>query len=98
MFEALFWVILRSVAIPYVAILLLRETFLGEEGALVAVGLSLLIVTLVSILWNILKILGNTIMLRGERVVILIVKILIQIFAVAAIWFHYFSTYTDFLN
>ncbi len=98
MIETLFWVILRSVAIPYVAFILLKDTFLGEEGALLAIGISLFIVTLISISWNFVKILGNTILLRGEKVIILIIKIAIQIIAVLFIWFHYFSQYTDLIN
>ncbi len=98
MIEALFWVVLRSVAIPYIAFLILKDTFLGEEGALLAIGIALLIVTIISITLNAIKIIGNILLLRGEKVIILILKIAIQVLVVLFIWIHYFSQYSDLLN
>lgn len=98
MMMSLFWTILRSIAIPYVAILILSETALGEKGAILAVGIALLIVTIVSIGWNVLKIVGNTILLRGNTVLVLILSVVIQIAALFVIWGHYLSEYTEIFN
>lgn len=89
--NSLFWIFLRSVAIPFVAILLLQETALGEKGAVLAVGIALLLVTAVSIIWNGLKIVGNTLLLRGWTVIELILTIVIQIASLLVIWVHYFQ-------
>ncbi|MCA9380634.1 hypothetical protein KC678_00015 [Candidatus Dojkabacteria bacterium] len=98
MIESLFWVILRSIAIPLVAYMSLRTTFLGEQGALLAVGIALAIVTVTSLAWNILKIIGNTLLLRGEAIVFLLLQIAIQIISLLLIWGYYFKEYTDLLN
>jgi hypothetical protein len=89
--NSLFWIFLRSVAIPFVAILLLKETALGERGAVLAVGIALLLVTAVSIVWNGLKIVGNTLLLRGWTVIELILTIVVQLAALLVIWVHYFQ-------
>lgn len=93
MLQTLFFVILRSVAIPFVAFLLLRETPLGEKGALLAIGIALTITTLISIIWTALKVLGNTLLLRGGAVIRLVIKIIIQVVVLVGVWAYYFSNF-----
>ncbi len=93
MLNKLFFIILRSVAIPVAAIYLLSRTALGEEGALIAVGLALLVVNLIGIALNMLKLLGNTLMLKPGAVVYYIFSIIIQAISVLLIWGYYFSEY-----
>lgn len=95
MFEAILWVVIRSVVIPFIAFQLLKETFLEEQGALLAIGIALLITTAFSLIWNIFKILGNTIMLKGGAVIRLILIIVLQLVSLAVIWFIYLNEYTD---
>lgn len=94
----LFFTILRSVAIPFVAYLFLKETPLGEQGAVLAIGVATLITSLVSIFWNIIKIIPNTILLRGNSVLLLIMRIGVQVISVAFIWAYYAYKFTDLLK
>lgn len=98
MISNLFWVILRSVAVPIIAIYLLSQTALGEKGALLAVGLALLVTNVIAIAWNSVKILGNTLLLRPRAILKLVFVILIQIVSVLFIWGYYFNEYTDLLK
>jgi hypothetical protein len=93
MFQSIFFVLLRSVAIPFVAFLLLRETALGEKGALLAIGIALTATTLLSLVWNVIKIFGNTLLLRGSAVIGLIIRIAIQVIVLIGIWSYYFATF-----
>lgn len=93
MVTSLFWIILRSVAIPFVAVLILKETPLGEDGAVLAVGIAMFIATLISLAWNAFKVVGNTLLLRGNTVVRLITSMGIQIISLIFIWLYYFSNF-----
>ena len=75
----MFGVILRSVAIPIVAILILQRTALGEREAWLAVIITLVIVNILAIIVNIFKILTNSLLLRGGRVISLIISTAIEI-------------------
>jgi hypothetical protein len=96
--NSLFWIVLRSIVVPYVAYLMLRESFLGDKGALLAVAIALAIVTGLSLIFNLLKILGNTVLLRGHSILMLGLTIIIQLISLGFIWYKYFSEYSDFLN
>lgn len=98
MLNTLFWTILRSVAIPIIAVYLLRETFLGEEGALIAVGLALTITNIIGVAWNLVKIVGNTFLLKPIQVLRLVLVIGIQVAAPIILWFYYLSEHTDLLS
>ncbi len=93
MFSAVLWVVIRSIIVPYLAFQFLKETMLGEQGALLAIGIALLIVTVISLIWNLLKLVGNTLLLRGKAALIILLKVGIQLFALAAIWLYYFAEY-----
>lgn len=88
MFEALFWIIIRTVAIPFVAVLILREwEVFGEKNAILIVAIALTIVTAISVLFNGLKLIGSTLMMRGQSIIYILLKVTIQIAAVVAIWY-----------
>lgn len=95
---SIFFTVLRSVAIPIAAVYLLSKTALGEEGALIAVGLALLVTNALAILWNIIKLLTNAILLKPGHVFRILIVIGIQIISVALIWVYYLSNYTDYLS
>ncbi|MDQ6986063.1 MAG: hypothetical protein Q9M91_07465 [Candidatus Dojkabacteria bacterium] len=98
MINTLFFIVLRAFAIPVAAIYLLSSTSLGEEGALIAVGLALLFVNLVSIGLNLVKILGNTILLKPGAIGRIMISIGIQIISLVLIWGYYLSEHTDLLD
>jgi hypothetical protein len=98
MFTTIFWTILRSIAVPYVAFLILRDTPLGLEGTVLAIAIALSIVTIISLLFSAIKIFGNAILLRGEAVLSLIIKTAIQVGAVLFIWGYYLSEFSDVMN
>lgn len=94
MFTTIIWVIIRSVIIPYLAFLLLRDANIfgwepGEKGALLVIGIALAIVTALSLIWNFIKIVGNTLLLRGNAVLVLIFKVVLQLVALGLIWANY---------
>jgi hypothetical protein len=93
MITSIFWIVLRSVAIPFVAVLILKETPLGEDGAVLAVGIAMFIATLISLAWNAFKVVGNTLLLRGNTVVRLITSMGIQIISLIFIWLYYFANF-----
>lgn len=93
MINSLFWIALRSIAIPFVAILLLKETPLGEDGAVLAVGIAMFIATLISLIWTGMKVVGNTLLLRGNAVVKLLISLGVQIISLIFIWIYYFSNF-----
>lgn len=84
MLEHLFGVILRTIAIPVVAILILQNTFLGERGAWLAVIIALLIINGLAIIVNIIKIFPNSLLLKGGKVFMLILSIVIEVGSVIA--------------
>lgn len=98
MFTTIFWTVLRSVAVPYVAFIILRDTPLGLQGSVLAIAIALSVVTLVSLFLSALKIFANTILLRGEAILTLIIKSAIQIGAVLYIWGYYLSEFSDVMN
>jgi len=98
MVSDLFFTILRSVAIPYVAFILLKGTALGEQGSLLAVGIALTIVNIFSVIFNIIKIIPNTLLLRGNAVLGIILRIIIQLGSVLVIWYYYLSKFTTVLK
>jgi hypothetical protein len=88
MFEALFWLILRSAVIPFVAVLILREwPMFGEKTAILVVAIALTIVTAISVVFNLFKLIGSTLMMRGQSILYILMKIIIQVFAVGVIWY-----------
>ncbi len=97
MMNELFWVTLRSVGIPIAAYFMLRNSFIGEQGTILAIGIAMFIVTGISFIWNFLKIIGNTLLLRGEVVIILFIKVLIQIVSLGFVWIYYLERFTDVL-
>jgi hypothetical protein len=97
MYQSLFWTALRSIAIPYVAFLLLQDTPLGEKGAILAIAIALAFVTVVTFGMTLLKILGNTLMLRGNAIIGLILSVVIQLIALGYIWFYYADNFTNVL-
>lgn len=93
--EKVFFLILRSVGIPLAAVYLLSQTALGREGALIAVGLALLVTNIIGIGLNLLKLLGNTVLLRPKAVLYYIGSITVQVLSVFFIWIYYFAEYHD---
>jgi len=98
MFISILWVVLRSIVIPYLAFEVLRDTALGDKGALLAVGIALFISTAISLFWNAIKIIGNTLLLRGHAIIVLLLKVTIQVLALLSIWGYYLKEYTDVLD
>lgn len=86
---SIFLSILRSFAIPLVAILILRNTFLGEQGAALAVTISLTVVTFFLVLWQVIKIIPNAIFLRGGHIIKIFLEIAIEIASVAVFWTYF---------
>ncbi len=95
---SLFFTILRSVAIPYVSYMFLKNTALGDEGALLAVGIALTISNVMAIIWNLIKIVPNTILLRGHAIIGIFLKIAIQVLSAGYLWYYYAKNFTDYLN
>jgi len=93
MLTSLFFTILRTVAIPYVTILFLSQTALGEKNAFLAVTIVVVIVTIISVIWQSIKIMGNTFVLRGGRVLTLLITIIIEIVAAAGFVIAYQSRF-----
>ncbi len=83
MLTSLFFTILRTVAIPYVTILFLSNTALGPQNAFLAVTIVVVIVTIISVIWQSIKLMGNTVVLRAGRVMELLLTIIIEIIAAA---------------
>jgi len=90
MLVKIFFTILRSVAIPVVAFIGLRNSFLGESGAFLAVAIAVTLINIVSILFGLIKILPNAFLLRGTRVIGLIFSIVIEIVSIIGFWLYYF--------
>lgn len=80
----LFGVILRTIAIPFVAIVILSGTFLGERGAWLAVIITLLIVNGIAVIIDIIKVFPNSLLLKGGKVLTLIISIIIEVGSVVA--------------
>lgn len=93
MLTSLFFTILRTIAIPYVTILFLSGTALGEKNAWMAVTIVVVIVTIISVIWQAVKILGNTVFLKGGRVLTLIITIVIEIIAAVGFVIAYQSKF-----
>ncbi|MEP7104059.1 MAG: hypothetical protein ABI721_05105 [Candidatus Dojkabacteria bacterium] len=93
MLTSLFFTILRTVAIPYVAIIFLSQTALGEKGAFIAVTVTVVLVTIIALIWQVLQILGNTVVLRGGKVFTLIITIIIEIIAAVGFVIAYQSKF-----
>lgn len=93
MITHLFSVILRCIAIPIVAILILQNTPLGERGAWLAVLITLVIVNGISIIIDIIKIFPNSLLLKGGKVFTLILSIIIEVGSVVAFLAFYSSRF-----
>jgi len=90
MISVIFFTVLRTLALPIVVILILKESFLGLDGAFLGVVIAITISNIISLGWKVLKIIGNTVLLRGKSVIILILKIAIEILSTAGFWAYYF--------
>ncbi len=86
----IFFTVLRSIAIPIVAYLALRTSFLGDAGAFLAVSIAATVINIVSILFGVVKILPNALLLRGMKVVGIILSIIIEVASIAGFWLYYF--------
>lgn len=93
MIGQLFGVILRTIAIPLVAILILQGTFLGERGAWLAVIITLLIVNGLAVIVDVIKLFPNSLFLNGGRVITLIISIIIEVGSVIAFLALYSSKF-----
>jgi riboflavin transporter FmnP len=91
MFDVLFKTILRSIAIPLVVILVLKSSALGEKNAVLAVSLTLTIVTVFSLIWNLLKVIPNTLLFRGMTIIKIFVAMSIEVVSVIGFWVYYTS-------
>jgi riboflavin transporter FmnP len=91
MFDVLFKNILRSIAIPLVVILVLKSSALGEKNAVLAVSLTLTIVTVFSLIWNLLKVIPNTLLFRGMTIIKIFVAMSIEVVSVIGFWVYYTS-------
>ena len=93
MLVRIFFTILRSVAIPIVAFIALRNSFIGESGAFLAVTIAVTLVNIISVLIGIIKILPNALLLRGVKVIGLILSIFIEIASTFGFWIYYLTKY-----
>ncbi len=95
MFEVLFFTFLRSIAVPIVAFLLLRETYLGEAGSFLAITIALTLVNVFVIISQIIKIFPTILLLHTERVIGLILSIIIEIICIITFWSYYLINYSQ---
>jgi len=91
MLGTIFVTVLRSIAIPIVVILLLQNTFLGQQGAFLAVVLTLTITNIISVISKIIRILPNMVLLKGDKILKLIAGIVIEILSILGFWIYYFD-------
>ena len=89
----LFAVILRTVAIPIVAIIILQNTFLGEKGAWLAVIITLIVINGIAVMVDIIKIFPNSLLLKGGKVVGLLLTITLEVASVVAFLAIYSSRF-----
>jgi len=89
----IFFTVLRSIAIPIVAYLALKSSFLGESGAFLAVTIAATGINVVSILFGIVKILPNALLLRGMKVIGIILSIIIEVGSIIGFWLYYFMVF-----
>lgn len=59
----------------------------GEKTAILVVAIALTIVTAISVVFNLFKLIGSTLMMRGQSILYILMKIIIQVFAVGVIWY-----------
>lgn len=93
MYETIFSTVLKSFALPFVFFLILKNTILGEENAFLAVTITLTIVTLLSLLFQVLSILPKLMLLKGHKLLKLMVKMGIEIVALLGFWYYYLTYY-----
>lgn len=89
MYETVFSTILRSVAIPIIFFFILENTFLSEEQSFLAVTITLTLLTVISLFFQILSILPKLMLLKGKKLVRLSVRIFIEILALFGFWYYY---------
>lgn len=90
---SIFAVILRTLAIPIVAILILQNTFLGEKGAWLAVIITLVIVNGIAVMVDVIKIFPNSLLLKGGRVAMLLFTIAVEVGSVVFFLAFYSSKF-----
>lgn len=93
MFEKIFATVLRSIVIPYILFLLLKETFLDEDIAWLAISLTLSITVAISLLWQSISLLPKLMLLRGKKFILTLLAMSIEIASVVGFWYYYFLQY-----
>jgi hypothetical protein len=81
--------VLSTIAIPYVSILILENSFLGEQGAWLAVIVATTITNLISIIANIIKVIPKMIFLRIRKILMITLDSLIRIMVTAGFILYY---------
>jgi len=89
----IFFVILRSIALPLVVFLILRNTVVGEQGAFLAVTIAATVINLIAIILNLIRILPSALLLRANKVMIAILSIIIQLGSIIGFWIYYFTKF-----
>lgn len=92
MFTTLFVSILKSVAIPIVAFIILQPIF-GDRASFLIVTITLTVTNVLSIIWQLLKILPNLVLLKGGKIIRLILTIFIEVASVVGFWLYYLANF-----
>lgn len=92
MFSTIFSAVLRCVAIPVVAFLLLQPG-LGDKPAFLAVTIALTVTNVLSIIWQAIKILPNLVLLRGGRIIRSFIRIFIEVASIIGFWLYYLANF-----
>ena len=92
MFTTIFASIIRCVAIPIVAFILLQP-ILGDKAGFLVITIALTVTNILSIIWSLFKIIPSLMLLRGGRILRIIVKIAIEIISIIGFWAFYFINY-----
>lgn len=93
MFEKIFTTVLRSAVIPYIFFLFLKEAFLDEDVAWLAVSLTLSITVAISFLWQAISLLPKLMLLRGNKFILTLLAMGIEVGSVVVFWYYYFLEY-----
>jgi hypothetical protein len=86
-----FSAILKNIAVPIVAILILRDSFLGFKGSFLAVTIALTVVNIFSIAEHAIVIMPNLVLLKTHRILRILIKALIEFFSVIGFWLYFFT-------
>ncbi|MBL8014960.1 MAG: hypothetical protein JNK26_02120 [Candidatus Doudnabacteria bacterium] len=94
MFSKLFYLLLRTILLPWGTIwLITNSSDISDQVIFIAVAVAYSVLTVFMVLWHALKIIPNLALIRLGKSAYLLLEVVIEILSIVALWIGYVITF-----